>query len=173
MPKSIMNQVNRKMVKPAVKQAIRPRFSNLRSMFRSQQRPMAQPTQPQIPQQDINSLQQIQQSAMNQFQQDQRKAMVDTGRNPLDIKSPLIDATQEKQTEAEQASQEMAQSRIQEIKNLQSAAQEISPNQQKLMDQNRLIQQSNQQPNPVDSMDKVVEENKQKLRNKTFGASGF
>lgn len=165
MPKSIINQINRKMVKPAIQMDRKPKYGNLRSLLRPQQRPMAQ--------QDINSLQQIQQSAMNQFQQDQRKAMVDTGRNTLDIKSPLVDMTQENQTEAEQASQEMAQSGVEEMKNRLSAAQEISPNQQRLMDQNNLIQQSNQQPNQVDSMDKGTEINKQKLRNKTFGMSGF
>ena len=198
MPKSTMNQVNRKMVEPAIK----PKFSNLRSMFRSQQRPMAQPAQPQISQ------------------------LINTPPNEQTIKlSPSIQAqpqpTQIKQEPAQQPSQQLAPSPIPEA--IPQAvpvqqAQTIGPAQQAAQDQSKLIQQgpaapANPVPNfaeaakkalqqtnagqnkfgmampkpalPIQNMNNPQQANQsqlpenpqeeinKKIRNKTFGTSGF
>ena len=204
MPKSTMNQVNRKMVKPAVRPAIKPNFSNLRSMFRSQQNPVAQPVQPQSP------------------QAPQQLAL--PSNDPIKL-SPSIQAqpqpTQIKQEPAQQPSQQLAPSPIPETTPQTAPAQQtqmIGPAQQAAQDQNRLIQQAPAAPaNPAPNFAEVAkkalqqtnagqnkfgmampkpallkqnmnnpqqanqsqpskspeDEINKKLRNKTFGASGF
>lgn len=201
MPKSTMNQVNRKMVKPAVKPAIRPSFNNLRSMFRSQQRPMAQPVQPQMSQAPTTS------------PNDQVKLSPSTQAQPQ--------PTQIKQEPAQQPLQQLAPSPIPEAVPQTAPIQQpqtIGPAQQAAQDQNRLIQQApaapaNPAPNfaevakkalqqtnagqnkfgmampkpalPMQNMNNPQQANQsqpskspedeinKKLRNKTFGASGF